>query len=93
MLDSEGTKELTRREPAKRPHGEIVTAILVGSELPTKIGERIEGMGIVEAFLVFTVAAFHLAVMPWGVRSNELVTNPRAGQRRFKQGRDIALAV
>ena len=75
MLDSMGTKELKGREPAKRPHGEIVTAILVGSELPTKIGERIEGVGVVEAFLVFTVAAFHLAVMPWCVRPDKLVAN------------------
>ena len=44
MLDSVGTKELTRREPVKGSHREIVAAILVGSELPTKIGERVKGV-------------------------------------------------
>ena len=93
MLDSMDTKELAGREPVKRAHGKAVAAILVGSELPTKIGERVEGMGVVETFLVFAVAAFHLAVVPWGVRADQLVTDAFAGQRCFKQSRNIALAV
>ena len=93
ILDSIGTKELTGREPVKGSHREIVAAILVGSELPTKIHEREEGMGVVETLLILAVAALHLAVMPWRVRSNQFVMNAVACKRRFEQGRDIALAV
>ena len=93
ILDSIGTKELTGREPVKGSHREIVAAILVGSELPTKIHEREEGMSVVETLLILAVAALHLAVMPWRVRSNQFVMNAVACKRRFEQGRDIALAV
>ena len=93
MLDSVVAKELTGREPVKRSHGEIVAATLVGSELPTKVGERKEGTGIVEALLILTVAAFHLAVMPWGVRPNKLMMNALPCKRRFKQRWNIVLAV
>ena len=88
-----GTKELAGREPVQWSHGEAVAAILVGSELPTKIDEREEGMGVVETLLILTVAAFHLAVVSWGIRSNQLVTNAFACKRSFEQRRDIALAV
>ena len=39
------------------------------------------------------MAAFHLAVVSWGIRSNQLVTNAFACKRSFEQRRDIALAV
>ena len=74
------TKELAGREPVKGSHGKAIAAILVGSELPTKIGEREEGMGVVKTFLVFTVATLYFAVMPWRVRPDELVTNAFACQ-------------
>ena len=53
----------------------MVTLPLVGSELPTKVVERVEGMLVVEAFLVFPVAAFDLAVMTRCVRANQLVAD------------------
>ena len=93
MLDSVDAKELTRRKPAEGSHGKIVASILVGSELPTKIVQRVEGVGIVETLLVFAMAAFHLAVMPWGVRPDKLVTDAFGCQHNFKQCLDIALAV
>ena len=93
MLDSMVMKKLARRKPAKRAHGKIVAAILVGSELTTKIVERIEGMGIIESFLIFTVAAFYLAVVPWGVGAYEFVAYPIGNQSRFKQGRQISFTV
>lgn len=46
-----------------------VAVSLVGSSLPTKVGERVEGMLVVEELLVFSVAAFHLAVVTGYVRS------------------------
>lgn len=36
---------------------------MVGSELPAKVGERVEAVGIVETFLVFPVVAIHLVVV------------------------------
>ena len=93
MLDSVDAKELTRRKPAERSHGKIVAPILVGSELPTKIGERVEGMGIIETLLIFAVAALHLAIVPWGVRPDKLVTDTFGSQRSFKQRLDIAIAI
>ena len=41
-------------------------------------------MGIVEALLVFTVAAFHLAVMSRCIRADELVLNTLELQCLFK---------
>jgi len=93
MLDRVDAKELSGRKPMKGSHGEIVAAILVDSEQPTKIGERVEGMGVIETLLVFAVAAFHLAVVPRGIRPDKLVTNALVCKCRFKQRRDIAFAV
>ena len=50
-------------------------------------------MRVIETLLVFAVAALHLAVVPRCVRADQLMSNASAGQRCFKQGRDIALAV
>ena len=44
-------------------HRKLVAFPLVGSELPTKVGEGVKRVFVIEAFLVFPVAAFHLAVM------------------------------
>ena len=56
-------------------HRKLVAVSLVGSELATKVVERIEGMLVVKAFLVFPVAAFYLAVVARGVRTDQFVTN------------------
>ena len=44
-------------------------------KLSLKIFERIEGMAGIEAFLVLTVTALNLAVMPWCVRTDQLVAD------------------
>lgn len=54
-------------------HRKFVAVSLVGSELPAKVVEGIEGMVVVKAFLVFPVAAFHLAVVAGRVRTDQLV--------------------
>ena len=51
----------------------MVAVPLVGSELPTKVVKRVEGMLVVEAFLVFAVAAFDLAIVPRREDLDELV--------------------
>ena len=56
-------RELARRKPVKGPHGEVVGATVVDGKLLSKVVERKEGMAEIKAFLVFTVAAFHLAVV------------------------------
>ena len=47
----------------KRTHGTGVAQALGGSFLPTKVGEGIETVRVVETFLVFSMAAFHLSIV------------------------------
>ena len=75
ILDRERRKSFNRRKPKKRTHRDAVGAPLVGSELPTKIGKRIELVGRIEAFLVFSVTAFYFSVMPWRVRADKLMAD------------------
>ena len=42
---------------------------------------------------LFNLAAFHLAVMPWGVRPNKLMMNALPCKRRLKKRRNITFAV
>ena len=56
-------------------HRQLVAVSLVGSELPTKVGEGVERVLAVEAFLVFTVAAFHLAIVAWCVRADQFMAD------------------
>ena len=65
----------------------------MGSELPTKVGERIEGVSIVESFLVFSVTAFDFAIMSGCVGTDELVADAQMDSGGFKQSRKITLAV
>ena len=51
----------------------------MGSELPTKVGERVEAVCVVETFLVFSVTAFDLAVVAGRIRANQLVTDVQVG--------------
>ena len=53
----------TRRKPVKRLHRGVVGAAVVGGKLYSEVVEGKEGMGRIEAFLVFPVAALHLAVV------------------------------
>ena len=39
------------------------------------------------------MAAFHLAVMPWCVRANELVADAQLSGGFLKQGRDVPLRI
>ena len=85
MLESEGTKEILRRQPTERPHRHVVGTTLVGSELPTKVGERIEAVGIVKALLVFSVAALDLAIMAGRIGPNHLVADAQVGGSRLEE--------
>ena len=52
---------------------------MVSSELHTKIGERVKTMCIIKAFLVFSMAALHLAVVAWGIGTDEPVADTKLG--------------
>ena len=92
ILYRERSKELTRRKPVERTRRAVVGTTLVGSELPTKVGERKERMAAVETFLVFAVASLDLAVVSWRIGTNELVLNAQSEGGCFKKRRNVALA-
>ena len=50
-------------------------------------------MVVVEAFLVFAVAAFDLAIVARGVRTDELVKDTKLGGSTLKECRQIALGI
>ena len=64
----------------------------MGSELPTKVGERKERMAAIETFLVFAVTALNFPVMSGSIGANELVLNTQSEGSYFKKRRDVALA-
>ncbi len=77
----------------KWPHRKVVGASVVKGKLFCKVIQGKEGVGGIEAFLVFSVTALNFAVMPGCVRTNELVSNAEALRRRLKQSRDILFTV
>ena len=50
-------------------------------------------MGIVKALLIFPVTALHLAIVPGGIRANELVTDTKPGGGKLKTSGDLPFAV
>ena len=50
-------------------------------------------MVAVEAFLVFTVAAFDLAVVTRGVRTDEFVADAKLGSSAFEKRWEITLGI
>ena len=89
ILDS----EFIRRKPAKRPHGEVVGAAVVDSELHCKVIQGEKAAAGIEAFLILAVAALHFTVVAWSIGADELVTDPQLGGGGLKQSREIPLAV
>ena len=62
-------------------------------KLFSKVVQRIKTVGIIEAFLVFPVAAFDLTVVSGSVGTDELVANPQFGSSQFKSGGNVPLTV
>ena len=89
ILDREGREPLPGRQPSKRTHGAGVASTLVGSELPTKVGEGIETADSVEAFLVLAVTSFYLAIVARCVRADQLVTNAKLCRGCLEQRRHV----
>ena len=61
--------------------------------MPTKVGERIEMMRIVEALLIFAVAALNLSIVTGSIGTDELVANSQLFGRCLKEGFQVTLAV
>ena len=62
-------------------------------KLLCEIVQRIECVAGIEAFLVLTVAALHLTVVPRGIRANQLMLDAQLSSRPLKQRRQIAFTV
>ena len=60
-------------------------------KLLCEIVQRIECVAGIEAFLVLTVAALHLTVVPRGIRANQLMPDAQLSSRPLKQSRQLAL--
>ena len=63
------------------------------SELRTKIGERVEAMRIIEALLVFPVAALYFAVVAGCVWTDQFVSDSKARGGQLKACGQISSAV
>lgn len=85
--------ELVRRKPVKGSHGEIVGATVMNGDLLGKDIDGIKGVGIVEAFLIFAVAAFDLTVVSGSIGAYELVSNAELSGGVFKKSRNIPFGV
>ena len=70
---SKRIKHRFRRLPVERSHWEIIILPLPYSELFFKVGKGIKLVGSIEFFVIFAVAALHLAIVSWGKRANQLV--------------------
>ena len=60
-------------------------------KLLCEIVQRIECVAGIEAFLVLTVAALHLTVVPRSIRANQLMPDAQLSSRPLKQRRQLAL--
>ena len=85
--------ELIRRKPTKWPHGEVVRAAVVDSELPGEVIQGVKTMAGIEALLILAVTTLHFTVVAWSIGADELVTDPQLGGGGLKQSREIPLAV
>lgn len=65
----------------------------MSSELRSKIAQGEEAVGVVEAFLVFPVTAFDLAIVPWSIGTNELVPNVKLGGGLLEQSGKVSFGI
>ena len=68
----------------KGAHRAGVAPTLVGSFLPTKVGEGIETVRIVETLLVLTMTTFHLSIVTGSIGTDELVPYAQLSGRCLK---------
>ena len=68
----------------ERPHWKVVGTTIMDRKLLIKVCKGIKAVGRIEAFLVFPVTALYFAIVPWGVRPDELVSDAEFFRCRFK---------
>lgn len=73
----ESEKDSFGGHPVERSHGEIIIISLPDSKLFLEIREAEEFMTSIELFVIFSVTAFNLSVMPWRIRPNQLVPDTK----------------
>ena len=86
-------EEIKRRKPEEGPHRQVVGAAVMDSELFLKVIQREERVESIKAFLVFPVAALHLAIMSGRVRTNAFMLNAQLSSGFLKKGLDIPFTV
>ena len=62
-------------------------------ELLCEVIQGIKAVAGVKAFLIFPVAALHLAVVAWSIGTDELVADAQTGGGSLKEGGQIPPAV
>ena len=82
-----------RREPVKRTHGKVIVFSAVNSELLFKVVKRIKSVSGIKIFVIFSVAALDLAVVPRRVWLDQLVTYPTLFEVRLEQCGDWIIAL
>ena len=93
LHSGERKKDGIGRLPVERAHGEIVVLSLPNSKLLGKVIKGIECVAGIEFFIIFPVAALHLAVMPWRKWFDLLVADAHLTQCFLKKRQRLFLAV
>ena len=83
-------EDVSGSSPKKRTHGKGVAQALVGSFLPTKAGEGVKTVRVVEALLVLSMAALHLSIAAGSIGADEPAANSQLSGRCLKEGSRIA---
>ena len=76
--------ELSGRQPAEGPHGQVVGAAVVDGKLLCKVIQGIERVARIEAFLILAVAALDLSVVARCVRTDQFMPDIQFGGCFFK---------
>ena len=86
-------REVVGRKAEERSHREVVGELVVDGELTSEVIRGIKGVGRIEALLIFSMAAFDLAVVPGSIGTNELVSDAELSSCVLKQGGNIPFGV
>ena len=80
----ERIKDLFRRTPGQGTHRENVVLTLSNSKLLLKVPERKEFVGSIKLLIILTVTALYLSIVPWRVRTDQLMPDSQFHQGPFK---------
>jgi len=69
----------------------MIRTIQMNGKLLIEIVQGIETVRIIEAFLIFPMAAFHLAIMSGRIRTNELMPNVQLSCSCVEKGGQVFL--